>query len=208
MIGAFGLASSAYITNRGAVVPLTTYGFITDSVRVNLLPASVVSPGDGFVVSVGAATRYVTRYFTAPAPQSLTLGSALTVPTITTLATTPSLMFRAELPSQAEYPSLATATFSQNFASTNEHRVSVTMSAAYLGATPATWTLDVPDLTSVITKDMLLVNGTTTTWTAEAWNVRAPLYFSKFGATDGETVRCATSSLGLALTICRSPLTP
>ena len=198
--------ASTYITNRGAVATLMYFGFTQDSATVPLIPASVLAPGDGFSVSANSATRYVTRYFASPVPQTIALGPALSTPTITTVASTPSLLMRAELPSQAEYPSLAVATFGQG-ADYPQKTISVVMTSGYLGGTPATWALEIPDLTKVITKDLLLSSGVTTSWTVEAWDARMPLFFNRFGANDGETVRCATASSASALSDCHSPIT-
>ena len=116
------------------------------------LPDTLLRAGDFHAVSIGAVPassngtsfRLIERLQRSPSEQTTTLGPQLGTGTkITTLAATPYLRLRAQIPA-GTYTDGANAEFAQN-----ANTVSVFATAAYLGAVPTTWTLDVPDFSSV-----------------------------------------------------------
>jgi hypothetical protein len=107
--------------------------------------------GTGELSSLDLATfdpptsgRYVVRYFRAPMDMAIALGSPLSAPTVTFPATGPYVRPRVQLPSQAEYGRMAYVSYQQNY-----DNVTIAVTSAYLGGTPATWVLEVPDLSAV-----------------------------------------------------------
>jgi hypothetical protein len=84
-------------------------------------------------------------YFRSPGARVLDLGPTVATPTLTFPAG-PLVRPRAQLPSQPEYGRLVSVNYSQYDGSAF---VSVVMTSGYHGGTPATWDLEVPDLSSV-----------------------------------------------------------
>jgi hypothetical protein len=76
--------------------------------------------------------------------RTMTLGPALNTPTVTSVATTPSVRMRLQIASQSQYAGGMEASYSQDAAA--ERGVFVFMSSGYLGATPTTWDITMPDL--------------------------------------------------------------
>ena len=124
--------------------------------------------GDFHAVSIGAVPassngtsfRFIERLQRSPSEQTTTLGPQLGTGTkITTLAATPYLRLRAQIPA-GTYTDGANAEFAQN-----ANTVSVFATAAYLGAVPTTWTLDVPDFSSAgYDAAWALKSGTGVSW--------------------------------------------
>lgn len=113
------------------------------------IPDAMLQPGDLHVVSVFAGAASGTAFRIAillrhlAVNDAVTLGPALSQPTVSTLGSTPNLRLRTQLAFQNEYGTAASAEFDQG-----ANSVSVTTTAAYAGGTPAAWTLDIPDLAS------------------------------------------------------------
>lgn len=79
---------------------------------------------------------------------------------VTTVATTPYLRPRGQVASQTTYTAAAVAEFGQG-----NRTVAVAASAAYFGSAPATWTLDVPDLSAAgYDPAWALASGQATGW--------------------------------------------
>jgi hypothetical protein len=118
-------------------------------VRYYAVPDSLLRPSDLHVIEVftapsgGNSFRFATMMLHRATEQTIAFGPALATPSVTTPASTPYLRPRLQLPSQSAYDAAAFAEFRQN-----GNLVEVAASAAYFGAAPQTWTLDVPDLTS------------------------------------------------------------
>ena len=128
-------------TGTGANVA-TTYQSIAASQRLS-------SDNYQFMASASATNsdRDVVQNLTTFGNRSVTLGPALSVPTITTAATSPNVRMRMQLASQTAYSAFASAHFfgpgpNNNFDAT------VTATADYFGGTPATWDLTMPDVSS------------------------------------------------------------
>jgi hypothetical protein len=105
--------------------------------------------GPGEFTSVGAdvgnnldrTSRAARVYFRAPVDKVVALGPELSTPVVTWQ--NPQRP-RLQLTSQPEYARMVSITYQQNY-----ELVSVAMTAAWLGGTPATWDLAVPDLSTV-----------------------------------------------------------
>jgi hypothetical protein len=113
------------------------------------VPDSLLQAGDLHAVALSAAPSGGASYRAAIllrhslVRDTVTFGAALNQPSVTSIGTSPYLRVRAQLASQGDYSGAAGADFDQ---STNS--VSVITTAGYAGTTPASWTLDIPDLTS------------------------------------------------------------
>ena len=112
-----------------------------------------------------ASTRYMVRYFREPVDMALSLGPTLAAPVVSVPPSGTYVHPRIQLPSQAEYDRMAYANFGQS-----GDGVTVAMTSSYLGGAPSTWTLEVPDLSSVDGWNDAwgLSSGTEITWSLVA----------------------------------------
>ena len=137
---------------RGSAFAELFYAFdVLGSWRYYALPASRLNSGElqllmtSVVSNDQLETRTVMRHFRSAAAASLTLPPRLSVPTVTRLASAPYGRGRAVLTSQSAYDRWVQATFS-----TAPRHNSVLVTAGYAGASlPATWDLQMPDLSGV-----------------------------------------------------------
>jgi hypothetical protein len=88
--------------------------------------------------------RGVYQFFRAPTDLTVAMGPVLNRPAVTFPNTSPYLRPLAQLASQVDYGQGAEAQFFQT-----SHYASIAVSAAYLGGTPATWQLELPDFSGV-----------------------------------------------------------
>jgi hypothetical protein len=142
------------ITSNGATSPFfTSAGNFSQNLNSNVVryfpfPESLLSPSDLHQLFIFAgnetSARFAALYLRQPSGDTtVTFGPSLTMPTVTSLGTTPYLRLRAQLPSQSAYNSAV------SFAAEQGGRdVEVSITAAHLGGAPATWRMDVPDLSS------------------------------------------------------------
>ena len=120
-----------------------------DGVLTYGVPDTLLQPGDFHMASAlavasnGQSGRLVQSIAHSLVDQTVTLGPALTTPSVTSLGTTPYLRLRAQLASQIEYNSGISTEYEQG-----ANAVAVRSTANYFGGTPANWIVDVPDLTS------------------------------------------------------------
>ena len=167
-----GSANTSLVTANG-----TTAAFFTGIGHVRngqltipawALPDSMLQPGDVHLTQLGAVPqgnpgtfRFVLLMQHSPASRTVAFGPAPTTPTVTSLGSAPYLRLHAQLASQGAYNAAAEAQFQQN-----GNSASVTVTAAYSGGTPASWTLDIPDLTSAgYNAAWALKSGTPVNWT-------------------------------------------
>jgi hypothetical protein len=152
--------SESFITvNGGSAAFFESVGTFCQGAGVDCVPwfavpDSLLQPGDFHALFIDAAPqggngnagRFAGLQLHAPpaaGPASVTLGPPLTTPSLTTLGTTPNVRMRAQLPSQTAYNVAAGADFAQDSVV-----VEVLVTAAYSRGMPATWTIDIPDLSS------------------------------------------------------------
>ena len=92
--------------------------------------------------------------------QAVTLGPALSTPTVSSLAASPSLRLRAQLPSQNAYNAGVNVEYDQG-----ANSIEVTATAGYFGGVPPTWVVDVPDFAGAgYDQSWGLRNGSTLSW--------------------------------------------
>jgi hypothetical protein len=163
------------------------------------VPGARLDAGEFNTLSVGAAPadgsaqqRVVYQFFRDVADRTVTLGAALATATVTTTTGAPYLRPRLQLPSQGDYGALVSAVFSQGSGGT-ARSASVTRTAAYGGAVPASWELTLPDFSAVAGFDAGWApqNGAPTAWTAAAYG-GAVLTFLGDAPSDGASYRGAS----------------
>jgi hypothetical protein len=138
-----------------------------------------------------ATSRFATLYARSVANRTVTLGSTLGVPTITTVATSPYLRLRAQLTSHSEYNVLGGIVYTQGTGAT-ERTVNVLMTAAYAGG--SAYDLTIPDLSGVSGWNNAwgLQPGVSTDWTEIQSGGTFNYFFPGATPTDGATVVFAT----------------
>ena len=145
---------------------------------------------DAFNTS-GTVAHTMVTYFSTPGDRIETLGPLLTVPTISSGGSVPYVRHRGQLTSQTAYPSAARFTYLQG-QSPAQKFVVVIQTAGYLGATPATWDVMVPDVASVagFNTSWMHTPGTNTAYAGEAFSDPGSLLFGGT-PTIGQSVKFA-----------------
>ena len=175
------------------------------------VPASTLAVGDfnelyiDVFNSNGTIAHTLHSFFDTPGDRTETLGPLLTSPTVTVATTSPYVRQRGQLASQTAYNSAARFVFLQG-SSPNSKFVIVVMTAAHLGAVPATWDLVVPDLTGVtgFASSWMHSTGQTTAFSAEAFSAPGATLFGGL-PTVGQTIKYGfrqsslSASIGTAL---------
>ena len=120
---------------------------------------------------IAAATgRSAGTFISTVSNVTLTLGSALSTPTITTVASTPYARLRAVLPRQAEYNQTFSASYQQS--GSTPRNVLIEATAAYVGA--GSFDVTIPDFSSIgYDSSWGLKSGVSTMWVLSATGVRA-----------------------------------
>ena len=156
------------------------------------IPESSLDADDYHVVDVTAFSqvnlRRLVYYYRRARQAALAIGPLPLSPTGVVTSSAPCSRFRVLAPSQAEYSSFAIARFF-----VNSSNVEVGVSRAFLGARPATWDLEVPDLS--LPDGSCLFDPGITSWgvTVATQEGRLALYLGGAGR-DGEIRKWAHSS--------------
>jgi hypothetical protein len=132
--------------------------------------ASAFAPGAFTDPVLATTSRSAGIYFGALANQTLTLGPALSTPTVTTAATAPYARLRSVLARQAEYNQFFYVTFQQ--AGSTPRNAVIEATASYLGA--GAFDVTFPDFTSAgYDPTWGLKTGVSTTWVenASGWSL-------------------------------------
>jgi hypothetical protein len=131
------------------------------------------------------------EYTHDPADKTVTLGPLLGTPAISTLAATPYARMRATLASQPEYPTVARFSYQQGTLASSRLVVALATSG-YLGATPTTWDVAIPDFTGTagFNASWMLLPGLSTPYLAEAFSGRNELLFGA-APVNGDAYRIA-----------------
>lgn len=170
-------------------------GFTTSPQTIYSVPSSQTQTGDFHTVDVyseasAGAFRGLMLFYRLAADRTAPLGPLLATPIFTSLSSTQIRRMRMTMPVQTEYAQVATAIYSQQGSSASRV-VFVTATQGYVGST-ATWTIDMPDLSSVsgFPAAALLQNGVSVNESAEAYGGSPSTYF---GGTpvEGEILRYA-----------------
>ena len=188
------LATLLYSANLGlaTTAPLYLVPFTlqrdTDLHELSLFTG--VAPDAG-VPNVPA--RRLTKFFSAPEIERLTIGPSLTIPTSTPIAGSPS-RFRVQAPVQAEYRNFYVAEWIQipNFSPTRA--VAMVITSAYAGG--AAWDATVPDLTAA---------GWDPSWGLRA-GVETGTFFTAEGSTFPTTVPSGAKDHGIVMSASRTTL--
>jgi hypothetical protein len=129
--------------------------------RIFAIPDSLLQPGDFHQIEIEAQPQGTnvsserlamlilhsvnsTTVGPGTAPRTITFGAALASSTFSTPSSTPYPRPRVQLPSQSDYRGGVVV----GFENAGANRMEIVTTAAYFNGTPATWTLDVPDLTA------------------------------------------------------------
>jgi len=170
------------------------------------LPASLRISSDQHVLTARAVEadgdRSITYYYKSPAARTLTFGPLVSAPTLTNAATTPYVRPRAQIASQAEYPGAVLVQWSETSPAQSTTRlVAVMTTAGFLGGTPATWTVEFPDMSSANFNPSWGLQTTTYDWVLTAFSTTtAPTdLLSPQQGVDGTVVLSSSRSSGSTL---------
>ena len=121
------------------------------STTIYSMPSSRLAGGDIHRLFVAGDDREVDVYYREPRDLTLAFGAPASQPTFTTVASAPYVRVRLGLASQPEYGGAVSVLLRQDGVPGVKSRthVSLLVTKEYLGATPRTWTMTVPDLTGV-----------------------------------------------------------
>ena len=185
-----GTSASFFFSSPSTATTLPYYGVPDAKLATGDLHSLTVfatPPGSGSP----STSRVAALYFRSVTDRTVTLGSTLGVPTITTVATTPYLRLRAQLAAQSEYNRLAGIFYTQG-SGASERSVSVMMTAAYAGA--ASYDLTIPDLSAASGWNNAwgLQPAVATQWTEIEAGGSFNFFFPGQHPTDGSTVLYAT----------------
>ena len=149
-------ARSQIVTQRGTAgllsVDFAREGTTTRTLTMYSVPESKLASDEVQFFSVDPGDyRKAMVFFRHPADRTVTLGPDPTIATATHLGTAPNLTLRLDMPSQPEYGAQVTFSLCSVGASYYSPGTAVTLlvTKEYFGGTPPTWSINVPDLTSV-----------------------------------------------------------
>ena len=150
------VASSQIATERGTIGLISRDfarpGTTTRTLTMYSVPEGKVTNGEMQFFSVDPLdSRKAMVFYRHPADRTVTLGPDPTIATATHLGTAPNLTLRLDMPSQPEYGAQVTFFLCSAGASYYSPGTTVTLlvTKEYFGGTPATWSINVPDLASV-----------------------------------------------------------
>lgn len=145
----------------------------------------------------GSATsnRFAMQFFRTVADQTLTLGPALSTPTVTVAATAPYLRPRMQLPAQPQYNRLANVSYDQRAGTASSRDVTIIMTAGYIGSA-STFDFQIPDLSGLTGFDPAwgLAAGVATNWSASMYGGSLALGLPGVRPPDGASVQAASRS--------------
>ena len=195
--------AESYRTAGGTSHFLVLATGVPNGARANVgLPAALAVPGDIYIHNVtvsGTAPRSVIRYDDAAGDHALTIGPTLSTPTVATMTTVPPKL-RLTLGAQAEYASFVHVRLTQNAAPSTGfgtvHRLDMILSSAYLGAPPATWTLETPDVAEIpdYPSTATFTLPANISWEVTAFQGPVAAFFTSEGHAPGTVVSSARRS--------------
>jgi hypothetical protein len=196
------------ITNLNSNFPATfasTFrtGSITRTLRqssgsaptsIYAMPAALLAANDINYFTINECpsqcTRTLVAYYRKAQPATLALGPAHSNGTATIVSSTPCTRFTIDIPVQAEYGAYGNA--SVTWGTRPVSSFSVTVTSAYLGATPAaSWHLEVPDLARPDGSCLIPASVQPSGFVTVASSF---LPFTNTPGTDGQVVLSATGS--------------
>jgi hypothetical protein len=141
-------------------------------------------------------------YFSTTGDRTDAMGPSLDTPTLSQVTSSPYVRLRGQLTAQSQYNSSVRFGYVQSTSSSSRFVV-IGSSAGYLGATPVTWDVLVPDFTGTtgFNTSWMLGAGQQTNYFAEAFSGRTELLFGALPV-QGDLVkiayRVAATTTGLA----------
>jgi len=155
------------------------------------LPASVRVASDMHRISASAsnsiATNSIVHYYTAPSAKSLAFGPIVNEPAVTNTTTTGVIRPRVQLVSQAEYPSAMIVQFGESVGQVSRY-VGIFTTAGFMGGTPATWDVTVPDMSSAGYQASWGLATQSYTWSIAAYGTAGGTWPLGTSPVDGMTV--------------------
>jgi hypothetical protein len=170
------------------------------TVTIHGIPASLVADGDLHQLTfVGRSNgfnsdRSAYLYYKQPSDKTITLGANLNQPTFSTVATSPYLQIRGMLPGQADYGGAVRFYYYQDKPNGDTRSWQVVGTVGYFGGTtPATWQVDMPDLSALPGFDASdgFEADQSTVADVEAMSDLLPLFFGRLPH-DGDFVKLAS----------------
>ena len=134
--------------------------------------------------------RSYVAYFSTPSDRTDAMGPSLNTPTISSVTSSPYSRVRGTLASQTEYNTFVEFGYFQQPAGGGSRFVIAGVSAAYLGGTPTTWDVLIPDFTGTagFVSSWMLAPGQSTNYFAEVFSGRTDLLFGALPSL-GDVVR-------------------
>ena len=168
----------------------------TQAVSYASLPASLRLATDIHILTASAynteGTLTLQAWYKTPSARTLAFGPMLSDPVITNSSITPVVRPRLQLAAQAEYPSAVEVSFGEPAGQAGSRYVSIVTTAGFVGGAPATWDLEVPDMSSADYDADWALHTTTYNWTASAYGINNSDGFFSRTLTDGTLVISAT----------------
>ena len=159
---------------------------------------------DAFQQSSSLVTGYsYVVYFSTTGDRTDAMGPSLNSPTLSQVTSSPYVRMRGQLTAQSQYNSSVRFGYFQAAASGGSRFVVLGSSAGYLGATPTTWDVLIPDFTGTtgFNVSWMLGAGQQTNYFTEAFSGRTELLFGALPV-QGDLVkigyRVAATTTGLA----------
>ncbi len=135
-------------------------------------------------------------YYRSARATSLAMGPMAGSATASVVATDPCVRLHFEIPAQSEYPSFVQIVLSWGSSSSNRSVV-MGVTKAYLGATPSTWTYDVPELRRGDGSCLLEPAAKTARVFTTVGEGRLALLADLVPGRDGELLRAASRTSGV-----------
>jgi hypothetical protein len=145
-------ASSAFFMNRfhtwGSSHDLSAGNVGTAGIRHYAVPEELLAPDDYHTVEIRDVTAGIVNmlfyHYRRPRTIELEFGPRASAPTGEVLQSVPCTRMRANVPGQTSYPSFVVVRFIPDNGSLGNVEVAVTRD--FLGHTPSTWSIEMPDI--------------------------------------------------------------
>jgi hypothetical protein len=177
--------SMQFVSRNGTIDSHYLFSDTTDIVTLSGIDSATLADGDYHRIDVQASARRAIVFMHALHDTTVTFGPPLAAVTVDTIATSPWLRLRASVPSQLEYPSFVTAVFGSTYSA-----MTVNVTAAYMGGTPATWEIEMPELPAAAFN---MPAGTELASFVEAWDGRWALAAGPARPNPGDWLRAANT---------------
>ena len=178
------------------------------SATIKSVPAALMVAGDTHELFIDAfqlsssqvVGRSYVRYSSSPADFTAALGPPQNTPTMSFLTSTPYTRVRGVVAAQPEYSTSIQFGYFQG-QGTSSRLVNVSKTAAYLGGTPATWNVEIPDFngTPSFNANWMPTSANPITFYVEGFSGREDLILGALPAA-GDQVRLAYYVAPLSIT--------